>query len=289
MRVFSYRFATVALATSFLAGASVCQAQTLATAPLIPVAAASADSAPVPPILPNEATGFPSALPPAPGAISTSIAAQLQAPASRRRRRVLPLFGPDFEVSRLFSSKTRRTFGASTFSIGPGFGKIAPGLKAEIGPDISVTSTSKTLGGNRNKLFVLAIGPEFRRAYVPPKILRQIKEAQRQGAEAAAQAQAGGTPASGPATGGPSQGGPPPGFGGPPPVVPYYGASLQALYAKVKVPGIGLNNSGYGAGASVFAGVAIKSRAFVELRLRATTSVKGYNFSRAGVTFGLRF
>ena len=218
--------------------------------------------------------------------VSPSPAASFQSEPPRAKRK-FPLLGVDAEVSRPFSAKTRRTFGGSTFSIGPGIGDVAPSLNGEITPDISLTESNRTVAGSRNRLFVLEIGPQFRRAYIPPAILRQIKEAQRQGMEAqrqAVEAAKSGTPPTGAPTG------PPPGMSfGPPPFVPYYGASLDALYAKVRVPSQAINNSGFGVGGSAFVGIAIKSRFFVEARVRATTSVKNYNFSRAGLTVGLRF
>lgn len=64
---------------------------------------------------------------------------------------------------------------------------------------------------------------------------------------------------------------------------------MSALYAKVKVPGENIDGSGFGVGGSVFVGVSFKERAFLEARLRGTTSVRSANFSRAGLTFGVRF
>ncbi len=243
-----FPLATVAAATPFLLVApSVAHAQTAPAAP------------------PAPAASFPTEPP--------------------RAKRKLPLLGVDLEVSRMLSARTRRTFGGSTFSIGPGIGDIAPSLKGEITPDISLTEAKRTIAGSRNRLFVIEAGPQFRRAYVPPFVLRQIKAAQRRAIEAA---QSGTPPTGAPPIGAPT--GPPPGAGfGPPPFVPYYGASADALYASVKVPSAGLSKSGFGVGGSVFVGVAIKSRFFVEARVRATTSVKSYNLSRAGLTVGLRF
>ena len=71
--------------------------------------------------------------------------------------------------------------------------------------------------------------------------------------------------------------------------VPYYGASVNAVYAQVETPFNGTNGNGYGAGASIFAGASFNRRAYVEGRLRATTKVEDYNFSTASLTLGLRF
>jgi len=207
-----------------------------------------------------------------------SLSAQIEAGRPRERRRRLPRIGVDLEVATFLSAKTRSRFGASTFSIGPGIGDIAPSLRGELSPDIAITTADRGQNGFRNKLLVVSLGAQYRRVYIPPAILRQIKAARQRAIEAAG----GGTDPGAPT-------GPPPGFSGPPPLLPFYGASLSALYAKVRIPADALDKSGLGLGTSVFAGVAFRNRAFVELRLRATTSVKSYNFSRAGITFGVRF
>lgn len=207
-----------------------------------------------------------------------SIAAQIEAGRPREQRRRIPPIGVDLEVATFLSSKTRSRFGASTFTIGPGIGNVAPSLRGKISPDIAITTSNRTLGDFQNKLFIVSVGAQYRRVFIPPAILRQIKAARQRAIEGAG----GGT-----GTGAPSE--PPPNFSGPPPILPFYGASLSALYAKIKVPSDALDKSGIGLGTSVFAGVAFRNSAFVELRLRATTSVKSYNFSRVGVTFGVRF
>lgn len=209
---------------------------------------------------------------------SASMAAQIEGKPRAKRR--FPLLGVDLELARLLSAKTRSRFGGSAIGIGPGIGDIDASLNGDLSPDVSLISSSRTVAGSRNRLFVVSAGPQYRRAYVPPGILRRIKEARRRAQEAAA--------SGAPPTGAPT--GPPADLSfGPPSLVPYYGASLDALYASVKVPADGLNSSGFGGGGSVFIGIVAKSRFFVEGRVRATTSVKSYNFSRAGLTFGLRF
>ncbi len=71
--------------------------------------------------------------------------------------------------------------------------------------------------------------------------------------------------------------------------VPYYGASINAVYAQVETPFNGADGNGYGVGGSVYAGAAFNRRVYVEGRVRATTEVESYNFSTASVTLGLRF
>jgi len=117
--------------------------------------------------------------PPPPGTASV----QLQQPPTPKKRRFPPL-GVDLEFARFLDSKTRNRFGAGVFSIGPGLGSVAPTIEGKIGPDISITNASRTIGGFKNKLFVVSVGPEYKRVYIPPAVLRKIREAQAAGARA---------------------------------------------------------------------------------------------------------
>ena len=71
--------------------------------------------------------------------------------------------------------------------------------------------------------------------------------------------------------------------------VPYYGASVNVVYAQVETPFNGSDSNGYGAAGSVFGGVAFNRRVYLEGRLRAATKVEDYNFSNASLTVGVRF
>ena len=226
----------------------------------------------------------------------TSPASRVEPPKPKKRR--IPLFGPQVEFSQFLSSKTRSRFHPDTMRLNFGFGDPTPSLKGKILPDISVVYARNMVDGDRNRLFVISLGPEFRQAYVPSKIRRLIKQLQAY--------QAGGPPSGGVPSGGasgapPTSNGPtppgslPPGFPpggfptGGPPIAPYYGVGANLVYASIKSPQEGINSSGFGVGGSVFAGVVLRRRFSLEARVRATTSVKGYNFSRAGLTLGVRF
>lgn len=224
-----------------------------------------------------------------PSQISPASGVQLPKPKKRRA----PLFGPQIEFSQFLSSKTRSRFHPDTMRLNFGFGDPTPSLKGKILPDVSVIYTRNTVNGDKNRLFVISVGPEFRQAYVPPKIRRLIKQLQA--------SQAGGPPSGGAPSGGSpgapptSNGSTPPGFppggfpAGGPPIAPYYGVGANLVYANIKSPQEGINGSGFGVGGSVFAGVVLRRRFSLEARVRATTSVKGYNFSRAGLILGVRF
>jgi hypothetical protein len=229
-----------------------------------------------------------------------SLASGVELPKPRKRR--IPLFGPEIESNLFFSSKTRNRFRPDSLNLNFGFGDPTPSLKGSIRPDVAVTIARHTVNGDTNKLFLISLGPEFRQIYIPPKIKRLIK-AQIQAIQAGRTPNGTASGASVPPTGGsppppafPPGGGsaggfPPGGFspGGVPPVVPYYGVGVNLLYAHIKSPLEGINGSGFGAGGSVFAGVVFRRRFSLEARVRATTSVKGYNFSRAGLILGVRF
>lgn len=72
-------------------------------------------------------------------------------------------------------------------------------------------------------------------------------------------------------------------------LVPYYGASVNAVYAQVETPFNGRDSNGFGGAASVFAGASFNRRVYLEGRVRAATKVEDYNFSNASVTIGVRF
>lgn len=221
----------------------------------------------------------------------TSPASGVQLPKPKKRR--APLFGPQIEFSQFLSSKTRSRFRPDTMRLNFGFGDPTPTLKGKILPDISVVYARNMVDGDKNRLFVISLGPEFRQAYVPSKIRRLIKQLQAYQAGGAQARGASGTP---PTSNGPTPPGfPPPGFPpggfptGGPPIAPYYGVGANLLYASIKSPLENINGSGFGVGGSVFAGVVFRRRFTLEARVRATTSVRGYNFSRAGLNLGVRF
>jgi len=229
----------------------------------------------------------------------TSPASGVQLPKPKKRR--IPPLGPEIESNVFFSSKTRNRFHPDSLNFGFGIGDPTPSLKGSILPDVSVTIARHTINGDKNKLFVISLGPEFRQVYIPPKIKRLIKEqiqAIKAGRAPSGTASSGSLPPTGsspppafPPGGGSAGGFPPGGFslGSVPPVVPYYGVGVNLLYANLKSPLENIDGSGFGAGGSVFAGVVLRRRFSLEARVRATTSVKGYNFSRAGLTLGVRF
>jgi len=191
-------------------------------------------------------------------------------PEKAKKRRIPPI-GPELEAIYLLDSKTRSRFGSTVLSIGPGIGSPIPPLKGKISPDFSILQAKERQNGFDNKLFVVSLGPQYKSVYIPRKFRSQA-----------------GRPSSTEGAGGPPTGGSQFG-GGPPPFLPYYGIGLNAIYAKVKVPGDGLDDSGLGIGGSLMVGVSIKKNALIEARVRATSKIKGYSFSGVGLTFGLRF
>jgi hypothetical protein len=200
----------------------------------------------------------------------------------KRKRRIPPL-GVDLEYFRFIDAKTRRVFGPTVLGLGPGIGAPSLSLKGRIGADLSILRDDKTITGQRNKFTVVFAGVEYRRAYIPPRALRAIAAAQEAARRQAAQSQ----------TADPTSPDAPPAnvqrAFSPPPVLPYYGASVGAVYANVEAPSAGVDGSGLGASGSVFVGLSLKQRVFLEARLRGATRTQSFNFSGGGVTLGVRF
>ena len=71
--------------------------------------------------------------------------------------------------------------------------------------------------------------------------------------------------------------------------VPYYGAGLDLMYGRVRVPDEDRRGSSIGGGASAFLGTSIGKRTYIEARVRALSSVQSYNFSGLSLAAGVRF
>lgn len=186
----------------------------------------------------------------------------------------LPRVGVDIAYSYLLDSKTRATFGSGVTDFGLGFGNVTPSLEGKVGFDVSILRPRETENGIKSDALVISAGPEYRKVYIPGSVKAQIEQQQQQ------QFPPGVIPPGTQMPGG--------GYG-PPPILPYYGASVNLIYAQVDAPLVGADGNGFGIGGSVFAGVAFNNRFYLEGRVRATNQVEGFNFSRAGVTAGVRF
>jgi len=220
-----------------------------------------------------------------------SAAANQSATATKAKKWRIPPLGPDVGAGVFLSAKTRDRFHPSTFSLGPGIGAATPSFKHRIVPDFSLTTASRTENGVENRLFLIMAGPEIRRPYIPSKNRRMMQQRAPALPPAAAAPNAA-APSGTPPGNAPTGPGAPAGQATPAegsPCVAYYGAGLNALYARVKSPADGVDGSGVGAGASVFAGVVLRRKVVLEGRLRTSTDVKGFNFSNAGLSLGIRF
>jgi hypothetical protein len=71
--------------------------------------------------------------------------------------------------------------------------------------------------------------------------------------------------------------------------VPYYGFGVNLTYADIDAPTFGVNDSGFGVGASAIVGASFGPHFFVEGRYRAMTSAADFNFSGAQIGAGIRF
>jgi len=208
----------------------------------------------------------------------------------RPKKRGIPPIGPEVGFSYFFDRKTRDRFGATAVRLSLGVGVPKPSFKGKLGADISFTMASHDFLGSRDRLTLISVGPEYSRAFIPGFVKRKI-EAQRGAVSSGGAPSDGSAPPSG--TPAPPNGTPAPPSGLPagfsPPFLPYYGASLNVVYANVKVPAEGIRGSGLGGGGSVFFGVIFKRKVILESRVRASTNIKGLNFSGSSLSLGLRF
>lgn len=186
----------------------------------------------------------------------------------------LPRIGADIGYSYLLNSKARATFGSGVTDIGLGFGNITPSLEGKVGLDVSILRPRQNENGIKSDALVISAGPEYRKVFIPNSVKGKIEQQQQQ------QIPTGVIPPGTQMPGG--------GYG-PPPILPYYGASVNLIYAQVDAPLENRNGNGFGVGGSVFAGVAFNDRFYLEGRVRATNQVEGFSFTRAGVTAGVRF
>ncbi len=175
--------------------------------------------------------------------------AALCAPSVAHAQRGFPSIGPEVGYTYLLDSKTRDAFGSSVTNFGVAFGS------SEIGPAVN----------GRIGLDLSILRPREDSAFGENKALvvfvgpqfsrvvgvKTVNDLTR--------------------------------------LVPYYGASVNAVYAQVETPFNGQDSNGYGAAASVFAGASFNRRVYLEGRVRAATKVEDYNFSSASLTLGLRF
>lgn len=70
---------------------------------------------------------------------------------------------------------------------------------------------------------------------------------------------------------------------------PYAGLGLNLIYADVNAPSAGVDETGFGAGASAIVGASFGGRFFTEGTYRLATSAANFNFSGAQVVVGVRF
>ena len=187
-----------------------------------------------------------------------------------------PSIGADIGYAYLLDSKARSAFGSGVVDYGLGFGRIAPSLEGRVGLDVSILRPRETQNGVKSDALVISVGPEYRKVYLPGNAIDRVIAQQQQQQQLPPDAFPPGTPI-------------PQNSGGVPSALPYYGASVNLIYAQVDAPLAGVDGNGFGVGGSVFAGVAFNSRFYLEGRVRATSNVESFNFSRAGITAGVRF
>lgn len=70
---------------------------------------------------------------------------------------------------------------------------------------------------------------------------------------------------------------------------PYSGAGVNLTYANIDAPSVGVEDKGFGVGASVILGASFGGRFFTEGRYRLSTSAADFNFSGTQLVIGARF
>lgn len=172
------------------------------------------------------------------------------------KRPYIPFYGASVGFQQVLSSSARDRFGNSGISFSPGFGPAfaKPGLL--ILPGFSILTLRKDEDGERNKAFLLAVGPSFRYGFSKPFTLETV------------------------------DGRPTPRFKL---FSPYVEVGPRLVYADVSdhTDGFGAKRLSYGG--SFTLGTSVTKNAFIEAKLRVMPKIESYNFSTVGVEFGLRF
>ena len=70
---------------------------------------------------------------------------------------------------------------------------------------------------------------------------------------------------------------------------PYAGLGLNLIYADIDAPTVGVEDKGFGVGASATVGASFGGRFFSEARYRVATETAEFNFSGTQVVIGVRF
>ncbi len=70
---------------------------------------------------------------------------------------------------------------------------------------------------------------------------------------------------------------------------PYAGFGLNLIYANIDAPSFGVDDNGFGAGASAILGASFGGRFFSEASYRLGTSAADFNFSGTQIVIGARF
>ena len=112
------------------------------------------------------------------GSVNGSMSMQSEA-----KKRKFPRIGPEVGYQYFLDSKTRERFGSSVLSFGLGGSGVGAGLNGNVGVDFSLLRAEQTTGSVRDKAFLVILGPEYRRAYIPVKAIKAIKAQMRAQAE----------------------------------------------------------------------------------------------------------
>lgn len=172
------------------------------------------------------------------------------------RRPYIPMYGANVGVQSLLSSESRKLFGNNSISFSPGFGPAFTKQGLSIQPGVSVFSAKHEVNGQENKAFIISLGPNFRYGLVKPLDVEMVD------GEPKARFRA---------------------------FAPFVEAGINLVYADLSIRSEGISKRQFTVGGSFAIGTSITKNAFLKLKVQVVPKIKSYDFSTAGVEFGVRF
>ncbi len=168
----------------------------------------------------------------------------------------IPLYGGSVGFGSLFSSRSRGTFGRSGISLAPGLGPAFTKYGLSLAPGFNFFHASSLVDGERNQIFLVSLGPNFRYGLVKPITAKLVD----------------GKPVYHFRT-----------------FAPFLEAGVSLVYGDLSVHSEGISNKTLTVGGNFAIGTSITKNAFVRATLRILPLIDSYDFNRYGFELGVRF
>lgn len=168
----------------------------------------------------------------------------------------IPIYGGSVGFGNLLSGRSQDTFGGSGISLAPGLGPVYTKYGLSLAPGFNFFSARKDVGGDRNKVFLLSLGPNLRYGFVKPITVTKVD----------------GKPVFHFRT-----------------FAPFAEAGVSLVYGDLSVHSAGISNKTLTVGGNFALGTTLGKNAFVRATLRIQPLIDSYDFNRYGVELGLRF